>query len=148
MTHKIFLVSGATDGIGRVTATELARTGGEVIVVGRDRAKAERVVAKIKRDSENEQVSFEVADLSLQSDLHALASRLNDRLVNDFPTTIRLTTRCSVALLFFSTNQDGRCEFSARTAAIGGVGSGRSGGSSMSRVGIIPGRRSANFVAF
>jgi len=80
MAHKIFLVSGATDGIGRVTATELARTGGEVILVGRDRAKAERVVAKIKRDSDNEQVSFEVADLSLQSDLHALASRLNDRL--------------------------------------------------------------------
>ncbi|SVC49163.1 uncharacterized protein METZ01_LOCUS302017, partial [marine metagenome] len=80
MAHKIFLVSGATDGIGRATATELARAGGEVILVGRDRAKAERVVGKIKRDSDNEHVSFEVADLSLQSDLHALASRLTNRL--------------------------------------------------------------------
>ena len=80
MTHKTFLVSGATGGIGLVTAIELARTGGEVILVGRDRAKAERVVAEIKRDSGNEQVTFEVADLSSQSDIRALASRLNDRL--------------------------------------------------------------------
>lgn len=78
----MFLVSGATDGIGRVTATELARTGGEVILVGRDRAKAERVVARIKRDSGNEQVSLEVADLTSQSDIHALAGRLNDRLAH------------------------------------------------------------------
>ena len=78
----MFLVSGATDGIGRVTATELARTGGEVILVGRDRAKAERVVARIKRDSGNEQVSLEVANLTSQSDIHALAGRLNDRLAH------------------------------------------------------------------
>ncbi|MDA0228740.1 MAG: SDR family oxidoreductase [Proteobacteria bacterium] len=80
MTNKNFLVSGGTDGIGRITATELARTGGEVILVGRDRAKAERVVAQIKRDSGNERVGFELADLSSQDDIRALANRLNDRL--------------------------------------------------------------------
>jgi len=82
MSQKIFLVSGATDGIGRVTATELARTGGQVILVGRDGAKAERVVGRIKRDSGNQQVGFEVADLSSQSDIRALAARLNDRLAH------------------------------------------------------------------
>jgi len=80
MTENIFLVSGATDGIGRVTALELARTGGEVILIGRDRAKAERVVDRIKRDSGNQRVGFEVADLSSQSDIRELAGRLNDRL--------------------------------------------------------------------
>ncbi len=53
MSQKIFLVSGATDGIGRVTATELARTGGQVILVGRDRAKAERIVDRFQRESGN-----------------------------------------------------------------------------------------------
>lgn len=82
MSDKIFLVSGATDGIGRVTATELARTGGQVILVGRDRAKAERVVGRIKRESGNQRVDFELADLSSQSDIRALAGRLNDRLAH------------------------------------------------------------------
>lgn len=80
MTQKIILVSGATDGIGRVTALHLARTGGQVILIGRDRAKAERVVDRIKRDSTNAAVDFELADLSSQSDIRALAGLLNDRL--------------------------------------------------------------------
>ncbi len=80
MAEKIFLVSGATDGIGRVTAMKLAQTGGQVIVIGRDRAKAERVVDRIKRDSGNGRVDFELADLSSQSDIRAVANRLNDRL--------------------------------------------------------------------
>ena len=80
MTEKIFFVSGATDGIGRVTAMELAQTGGQVILIGRDRAKAERVVGRIKRDSGNDRVGFELADLSSQSDIRALAGRLNDSL--------------------------------------------------------------------
>ena len=80
MAQKFILVSGATDGIGRVTALQLARTGGQVILIGRDRAKAERVVGRIQRDSGNAAVDFELADLSSQSDIRALASRLNDRL--------------------------------------------------------------------
>ena len=80
MAEKIFLVSGATDGIGRVTAMELARAGGQVMLIGRDRAKAERVVGRIKRESGNQRVEFELADLSSQSDIRALAGRLNDRL--------------------------------------------------------------------
>jgi NAD(P)-dependent dehydrogenase (short-subunit alcohol dehydrogenase family) len=80
MAEKIFLVSGATDGIGRVTALELARAGGQVILIGRDPAKGARVVGEIKRQSGNAQVEFELADLSSQSDIRALAGRLNDRL--------------------------------------------------------------------
>ena len=38
------VVTGATDGIGRVTAMELAQTGGQVILIGRDRAKAELTI--------------------------------------------------------------------------------------------------------
>jgi NAD(P)-dependent dehydrogenase (short-subunit alcohol dehydrogenase family) len=80
VTQKTFLVSGATDGIGRVTALELARKGGHVILVGRNPAKGERVLGHLKRDSGNADIEFELADLSSQSDIRALAARLNDRL--------------------------------------------------------------------
>ncbi len=82
MTGKTFIVSGATDGIGRVTAMELARIGGQVILIGRDRAKAERVTDAIKRASGNQSVDFELADLSSQADIRAVAGRLNERLVH------------------------------------------------------------------
>jgi retinol dehydrogenase-12 len=80
MAEKIFLVTGATDGIGRVTALQLAQTGAKIILVGRNAAKGERVIAEIKRVSGNAEIEFELADLSSQQDIRALANRLDDRL--------------------------------------------------------------------
>jgi retinol dehydrogenase-12 len=80
MAEKIFLVTGATDGIGRVTALKLAQTGVKIILVGRNAAKGERVIAEIKRVSGNAEIEFELADLSSQQDIRALANRLDDRL--------------------------------------------------------------------
>jgi NAD(P)-dependent dehydrogenase (short-subunit alcohol dehydrogenase family) len=80
MAEKIFLVTGATDGIGRVTALQLAQTGAKIILVGRNAAKGERVIAEIKRVSGNAEIEFELADLSSQQDIRALAKRLDDRL--------------------------------------------------------------------
>ena len=80
MVEKIFLVTGATDGIGRVTALKLAQTGAKIILVGRNAAKGERVIAEIKRVSGNAEIEFELADLSSQQDIRALAKRLDDRL--------------------------------------------------------------------
>jgi retinol dehydrogenase-12 len=80
MAEKIFLVTGATDGIGRVTALKLAQTGVKIILVGRNAAKGERVIAEIKRVSGNAEIEFELADLSSQQDIRALAKRLDDRL--------------------------------------------------------------------
>ncbi len=82
MANKIFLVSGATDGIGRITALKLAQQGGHVILVGRDAAKGARVLDDIKSASGNTDIEFELADLSSQSDIRALAERLNDRLAH------------------------------------------------------------------
>jgi len=80
MAEKIFLVTGATDGIGRVTALKLAQTGAKIILVGRNAAKGERVIAELKRVSGNAEIEFELADLSSQQDIRALAKRLDDRL--------------------------------------------------------------------
>ena len=76
MRGRICLVTGATDGIGWMTARALARDGARVIVVGRDRAKGERRVAALRAETGNEAVGFELADLSAQGEIRALAARL------------------------------------------------------------------------
>lgn len=47
LSHKRALVTGSTAGIGKAIALELAREGVHVVVHGRDRARAEAVVAEI-----------------------------------------------------------------------------------------------------
>jgi NAD(P)-dependent dehydrogenase (short-subunit alcohol dehydrogenase family) len=64
MQNKICLVTGATSGIGYVTALELAKMGATVVVGGRDMEKAANTVIKIRSESNNQNVDFLLADLS------------------------------------------------------------------------------------
>ena len=76
MEGKLCVVTGATDGIGRVTARALAEMGAEVVLVGRNAAKGAEVCEAIHRSSGNDRVRFEQADLSSQAEIRALAARL------------------------------------------------------------------------
>ena len=76
MEGKLCVVTGATDGIGRVTARALAERGAEVVLVGRNAAKGAEVAKAIHRSSRNDRVRFEQADLSSQAEIRALAERL------------------------------------------------------------------------
>ncbi len=76
MDGKLCIVTGATDGIGRVTARALAERGAEVVLVGRNAAKGAEVCKAIHRSSRNDKVRFEQADLSSQAEIRALAGRL------------------------------------------------------------------------
>lgn len=73
------VVTGATSGLGRETAAGLARLGARVVLVGRDRAKAERAREEIRAATGNGDLAVEVADLSLLSAVRDLAGRLLGR---------------------------------------------------------------------
>ena len=48
MTNKHYLITGATDGIGKATAEAIAKGGETVVLVGRNSEKLDVVVEQIK----------------------------------------------------------------------------------------------------
>jgi NAD(P)-dependent dehydrogenase (short-subunit alcohol dehydrogenase family) len=79
MTGRTVLVTGATDGIGRETALELARVGARVVVHGRDRDRVETTRAAIVAATGNEAVETAVADLASQRAVRALSAEIHER---------------------------------------------------------------------
>jgi NAD(P)-dependent dehydrogenase (short-subunit alcohol dehydrogenase family) len=79
MNNRICLITGATGGIGQVTARELARQGATVVIAGRNREKCVAVADTIKEQTGNPHVAFLVADLSVQREVHHLAEQFKQQ---------------------------------------------------------------------
>ncbi|KLO43353.1 hypothetical protein ABW17_09815 [Mycobacterium nebraskense] len=73
MDKPICLITGATDGIGKVTATALARKGYAVVLAARNDAKAATVASDIVTSTGNRDVSYLTADLRSLAQLRRLA---------------------------------------------------------------------------
>src|SRR5258708_38205040 len=71
LTGKTALITGSTDGVGRVVALRLGETGARMLVHGRDRGRGERVVAEIK--DRGGRADFLAADLSTMAEVRRLA---------------------------------------------------------------------------
>src|SRR5207302_1144136 len=76
---KVCLITGATSGIGLVTAHQLARQGARVLLVGRSQAKCADAVEQIRAQTGNNQVEALLADLSSQQQIMDLAGKVRER---------------------------------------------------------------------
>jgi NAD(P)-dependent dehydrogenase (short-subunit alcohol dehydrogenase family) len=83
--EKTVVVTGATEGIGLVTAKEIAATGARTVLIGRNPEKTQarllevREYAKSKGQS-GDAVEFALADFSKQKSIRALGKELRERL--------------------------------------------------------------------
>jgi retinol dehydrogenase 12 len=73
------LLTGATRGIGRAAAIELAREGVEVALVGREAERVKAVAEAAKATGGGAPVHEHVADLTLMADVRALAEEVDGR---------------------------------------------------------------------
>ncbi len=73
MRGKTVLITGATNGIGKVTALEIAKMGARVVIVGRNASKTQAVANEIKAASKNDAVDILIGDLSVMADVRRVA---------------------------------------------------------------------------
>lgn len=75
LEEQTILITGATDGLGRALAAELAGTGATVLIHGRDEARGRETVQQIRADSGSESIHWLRADLASLDEVHGLADQ-------------------------------------------------------------------------
>lgn len=76
---KTALVTGASSGIGKAVAFELARRDIHIIVTVRDEKKGEEIVKEITSRTNNKQVEFLICDLSSLKSIRSAVKKFSDR---------------------------------------------------------------------
>lgn len=76
MKTKTILVTGTTQGIGKITATELAKQGHHLIIHGRSKTKLIEVQKEIIKSTGNPKVDIAVADLLSLADTSRMAEEI------------------------------------------------------------------------
>jgi NAD(P)-dependent dehydrogenase (short-subunit alcohol dehydrogenase family) len=83
LTNRTILVTGATDGLGRRVALELAGRGATVLLHGRGRGRCESALGEIRRETGSGKLRCYLADFSSLGEVRGLAQRIladHDRL--------------------------------------------------------------------
>ena len=75
MKNKTVVITGATSGLGRATAIQLAQKGAHVVIVARSNSKANEVVKEIKKEGGKAQ--FIISDLSSMKDTKEAAESIS-----------------------------------------------------------------------
>ena len=77
MEGKVVLITGADSGIGKETALGLARMGASLVLVCRDRKKAETAKEEIAKAAGNASIELLLADLLVQREVRRVAGEFN-----------------------------------------------------------------------
>lgn len=83
VADKIVLVTGSTDGVGKLVAQRLARAGATVLLHGRNAEKGARVLHEIHAATGSDRLEFHLADLASLQDVRRLVDGIaakHDRL--------------------------------------------------------------------
>jgi NAD(P)-dependent dehydrogenase (short-subunit alcohol dehydrogenase family) len=76
LAEQTILVTGATDGLGKALAHELAREGATVILHGRDDSRGEAAREEISAETPDADLRWQRADLASLDEVRAMAGRL------------------------------------------------------------------------
>lgn len=79
MDNKIFVVTGATSGIGKALIEDLAKTGQTIVMVARDADRGSAVLNEITSATQNPNLDLQLCDLSVLSSVRNLAQILNSK---------------------------------------------------------------------
>lgn len=77
---KTIIITGSTDGIGKITAMNMAKEGHTVYIHGRSREKINNTIQEIKKASDNQEVFGYIADLSDRKEVLNLAEQIKNEL--------------------------------------------------------------------
>jgi NAD(P)-dependent dehydrogenase (short-subunit alcohol dehydrogenase family) len=75
-TEQVILVTGATDGLGRAVATELATRGATLLLHGRDETRLADTVERIRAETQNEKLRTYRANFSSLDEVGWMADRI------------------------------------------------------------------------
>ncbi len=76
MQSKTVVVTGGTSGIGEIAALRLAQQGARIVLVARDRARADATLAKLKSANPSAAHSAHLADLSAIAGMRRIATEI------------------------------------------------------------------------
>ena len=99
---KTILITGSTDGVGKLTATKLAKSGHQILLHGRNAEKLKNTISEIKEKTNNDKVSGFVSDLSDFSSIEKMTAEIS----NEFPSIDVLINNAGVLNSRIEQNQD------------------------------------------
>lgn len=74
LTGKTVLITGVTQGIGRVAAKQIAQLGPTLVLVARDAQRGAALVDELKSSTGNQNIELLVGDLAVQADIRRVAA--------------------------------------------------------------------------